>query len=247
MQRVGGTNVNRSNGNLPFGAWRHVFKLDPDKRIDDETLEAVCLSGTDAVLVGGSTGVTYDNTVDLLARIRRFEVDCVLELSDAEAAVPGFDGYFVPIVLNAGGADWITGRQAAAIAAYGPFIPWADTAGEGYIILNGESDAARVTSARTGLDAEEAAAYAQLADRLMRLPVVYVEYSGRFGDMALVSRVRGALAGARLFYGGGVTNANTARLAAAAAHTVVVGNAVYDGLADALATVAAVKETPEPA
>lgn len=238
--------MNALIGDLELGTWRHLFKLDPDKPIGDEALEAVCTSGTDAVIVGGSSGVTYDNTVELLARIRRYEVPCVLEMSDAEAAVPGFDGYLVPIVLNAGSAEWVTGRQAAAIAAYGPFVPWAETAGEGYIILNGDSEAARVTSARTSLDEEQAAAYAMLADRLMRLPIVYIEYSGRFGDMSLVNRVRRALTSSRLIYGGGVKDAESARLAAEAAHTVVVGNAVYDRLADALATVAAVKRVPIP-
>ncbi|MGV2644590.1 geranylgeranylglyceryl/heptaprenylglyceryl phosphate synthase, partial [Clostridium perfringens] len=60
-------------------SWRHVFKLDPDKEIDDETLDVVCLSGTDAIMVGGSPGVTYENTVDLLSRVRRYELPCVQE------------------------------------------------------------------------------------------------------------------------------------------------------------------------
>lgn len=229
-----------------FRGWRHLFKLDPDREISDAALEAVCLSGTDAVIVGGSTGVTYDNTAELLARIRRYELPCVLELSSPDAAVPGFDAYLVPIVLNAGSAEWIAGRQAAAIASYGSMIPWDETAGEGYIILNGNCAAARLTGARTALDEREVSAYARVADRLMRLPIVYLEYSGRFGDMQLAARVRSDLQNARLFYGGGVNDAGKARLAAAAAHTVVVGNAVYEQLDAALSTVAAVKETPEP-
>ncbi|WP_306797193.1 geranylgeranylglyceryl/heptaprenylglyceryl phosphate synthase, partial [Bacillus sp. GbtcB15] len=28
--------------------WKHVFKLDPDKVINDEELEKICESGTDA-------------------------------------------------------------------------------------------------------------------------------------------------------------------------------------------------------
>lgn len=59
---------------LRMEQWKHIFKLDPDRDISDDALERVCLSGTDAVMVGGSTGVTFDNTVDLLARIRRYEV-----------------------------------------------------------------------------------------------------------------------------------------------------------------------------
>ena len=227
--------------------WRHLFKLDPDRDISDEALDAVCRSGTDAVVVGGSTGVTYDNTTDLLARIRRYEVPCVLELSSADAAVPGFDAYLVPIVLNAGSAEWIAGRQAEAIAAYGSMIPWDLAVGEGYIILNGESTAAKLTGARAEIGERGVLAYARLADRLMRLPAVYLEYSGRFGDMRLVERVRADLRGARLIYGGGIAGAEQARLAAAAAHTVVVGNAIYERLDDALATVAAVKDTPVPA
>jgi putative glycerol-1-phosphate prenyltransferase len=242
--------VDRVNGRAAerqLREWRHLFKLDPDREISDSALDAVCRSGTDAVIVGGSTGVTYDNTTDLLARIRRYEVPCVLELSSAEAAVPGFDAYLVPIVLNAGSAEWIAGRQAEAIAAYGSMIPWDTAVGEGYIILNGGSTAAKLTGARTEIGERDVLAYARLADRLMRLPIVYLEYSGRFGDMRLVERVRADLQGARLFYGGGVTDAERARLAAAAAHTVVVGNAIYERLDDALATVAAVKETPAPA
>ena len=230
----------------PFASWRHVFKLDPDRAIADDVLEAVCLSGTDAVLVGGTTGVTYDNTVDLLARIRRFEVPCALEASTTEAAVPGFDWYLIPMVLNAASAEWVTGRQAAAIAEYGPFMPWDATWAEGYVILNAGAEAARLTGARTELAEADAVAYARLADRLMRLPVVYCEYSGRFGDMRLVRRMREALTQARLFYGGGSADGEQARLAAEAAHTVVVGNAVYDNPEAALATVAAVQQTAVP-
>lgn len=40
--------------------WRHVFKLDPNKEITDEQLEQVCESGTDAIIVGGTDGVTLE-------------------------------------------------------------------------------------------------------------------------------------------------------------------------------------------
>ena len=82
--------------------WKHVFKLDPEKALDDASLEAICLSGTDAILVGGSSGVTYGDTVDLLSRLRRYEVACALETTELEAVVPGFDLYLVPIALNGG-------------------------------------------------------------------------------------------------------------------------------------------------
>ncbi|MBM7566427.1 heptaprenylglyceryl phosphate synthase [Paenibacillus sacheonensis] len=227
-----------------YETWRHVFKLDPERAISDEQLDAICMSGTDAVIVGGSTGVTFDNTVDLMSRIRRYEVPCALEVSSEEAAVPGFDHYFIPLVLNTDRAEWMAGRQIGALRAFGAFIPWEITSAEGYLILNGEAEAAKLTGANAALDAESVTAHIYMADRLMRLPIIYMEYSGKFGDMELVKRAGRITAAARLFYGGGIDNADKARLAAEAAHTVIVGNAIYDDLAAALSTVAAVAEVP---
>lgn len=225
--------------------WRHVFKLDPDRELADSALERICLSGTDAVLVGGTTGVTYDNTVDLLARIRRYEVDCALEISDRDAIVPGFDLYLIPVVLNAGDPAWIVGHHHLAVKEYGPMMQWDRIVPEGYVVLNERSAVARVTGARTGLDGDDAVAYARLTDKLFRFPVLYMEYSGDFGDMELLRRTREALTEARLFYGGGIDSAEKARQAARFADTVVVGNAVYDRLDQALETVRAVHDERE--
>lgn len=217
-----------------------MFKLDPEREISDEALDQICTSGTDAIIVGGSSGVTFENTVDLMARIRRYSVDCALEVSTLEGAVPGFDGYFVPLVLNTSQAEWITGRQTEGLLEYGSFVPWEETAAQGYIILNAEATAAKVTGAQTELTEAELIAHVRMADRLMRLPVIYLEYSGRFGDMQLVKRARATAVQARLFYGGGIDTAEKARQAAESAHTVVVGNVIYNDLVAALSTVAAV-------
>ncbi|WP_425313229.1 heptaprenylglyceryl phosphate synthase [Paenibacillus mangrovi] len=221
--------------------WRHVFKLDPDREIDDNALEAICMSGTDAIMVGGSSGVTYDNTVDLLARVRRYEVPCVLEVSNLEMVVPGFDLYMIPMVMNTADSMWITGHHQRAVDEYGYMIPWDLLVPEGYIILNPDSTVAQMTGAQTDLDASGAAAYAQVADKLMSLPVVYVEYSGSFGDMDTVKKIHQSVQTAKVFYGGGIHDAETAAKAAAVCDTIVVGNAVYDNLKQALLTVKAVK------
>lgn len=222
-------------------AWRHVFKLDPDRPIDDQTLEAVCSSGTDAIMVGGSSGVTYDNTDSLLTRIRKFRIPCVLEVSVLEAIVPGFDLFLIPMVLNSSDPQWLIGNQAQAAEIYGDMIPWDMLVPEGYIVLNPDSTVARRTEANTSLTDSEAAAYAQIADRMFQLPIVYVEYSGTFGDMELVSAVGRRLEHSHLFYGGGIVDEETARLAASACDTIVVGNIIYSDLNKALETVAAVK------
>lgn len=221
--------------------WRHVFKLDPEKEISDDILDKVCMSGTDAIMVGGSTGVTYENTVDLMSRVRRYELPCVQEVSDLEAVVPGFDLYMVPMVLNTSDPTWIVDRHREGIERYGYMIPWELIITEGYIVLNPDAAVAKLTKAETGISEESVAAYAQIADKLMSLPIVYLEYSGIFGDMDTVRTVRRSLDNARLFYGGGITSAEQAAVAASIADTIVVGNVIYDDLSGALETVKAVK------
>ncbi|WP_419890154.1 heptaprenylglyceryl phosphate synthase [Paenibacillus xylanexedens] len=221
--------------------WRHVFKLDPDREITDEELDLVCMSGTDAIIVGGSSGITYDNTVDLMSRVRRYELPCVLEVSDLEAVVPGFDGYLIPMVLNATDSKWMIGHHQQAIERYGYLIPWDLLIAEGYIVLNANSTVARLTDADTDLTTGAAVAYAQAAERLLNLPIVYMEYSGTFGDMELVGETHRQLDRAHLIYGGGIDDPEKASQAAQVADTVVVGNIVYSDLTKALETVLAVK------
>lgn len=223
--------------------WRHVFKLDPDREITDEALDLVCMSGTDAIIVGGSSGITYDNTVDLMSRVRRYELPCVLEVSDLEAVVPGFDGYLIPMVLNATDSKWMIGHHQQAIERFGYLIPWDLLIAEGYIVLNADSTVARLTGADTELTTGAAVAYAQAAERLLNLPIVYMEYSGTFGDMELVGETRRQLDRAHLIYGGGIDNPDKAAQASKVADTVVVGNIVYSDLKKALETVQAVKGT----
>ncbi|MGG4126622.1 heptaprenylglyceryl phosphate synthase [Paenibacillus illinoisensis] len=223
--------------------WRHVFKLDPDREITDEALDLVCMSGTDAIIVGGSSGITYDNTVDLMSRVRRYELPCVLEVSDLEAVVPGFDGYLIPMVLNATDSKWMIGHHQQAIERFGYLIPWDLLIAEGYIVLNADSTVARLTGADAELTVGAAVAYAQAAERLLNLPIVYMEYSGTFGDMELVGETHRQLDRAHLIYGGGIDNPEKAAQASEVADTVVVGNIVYSDLKKALETVQAVKGT----
>lgn len=227
----------------PFAhGWRHAFKLDPDRSIDDEALRRLAQSGTDGFIVGGSSGVTHANTADLLTRIRRAgPVPCALEVSSLEAVVPGFDGYFIPLVLNTANKDFIIGHHLAAIRRYGAFMPWDRMAVFAYIILNPASTAARVAEAEQPADAEDVLAMADLADKLLQLPYLYLEYSGTFGDMALLERVRRRLARSRLVYGGGIAGPEQAEAAARHADLTIVGNAIYADLDGALATVPAVK------
>lgn len=220
--------------------WRHVFKLDPDKNITDANLEALCESGTDAIIVGGTQGVTFDNTIDLLSRIRRFALPCVLEISNREALVPGFDHYFIPIVLNAANPKWLLDPHLEVIKELGTLIPWQHISTVGYCVLNPDSSVARLTESRTELGHEDVIAYARLSEHLLGLPYFYLEYSGCYGDAELVQSVHRVLkqeGKAHMFYGGGISTKEQAEVMLQGADTVVVGNLIYEDIEAALSTV----------
>lgn len=226
---------------LSYSEWEHAFKLDPAKTISDEDLELICESGTDAVIVGGSDGVTLDNTLNLLARVRRFPVACALEISNIEALTPGFDCYLVPTVLNAGDVRWITGMHQEALKKMGPALEQEEVLAEGYCILNPEAKAAVLTDAKTEQMEEDIEAYAAMADRLFHLPIFYIEYSGMYGDVRMVQEARKTLNEARLFYGGGIRSKEQAAEMAAYADTIVVGDIVYEDIKKAVQTVKAAR------
>ncbi|KKK36067.1 heptaprenylglyceryl phosphate synthase [Mesobacillus campisalis] len=224
-----------------FHEWRHVFKLDPDKEIQDEDLERICESGTDAIIVGGTDGITLEGVLDLMARIRRYTVPCILEVSDIEAITPGFDLYFIPTVLNSQDPKWVTGLHQEAVKEYGDLMDWNEVMVEGYCILNPECKAAKLTKANTNLTIDDARAYAMMAEKMFSLPIFYLEYSGSYGDSALVQAVKSTLDKTVLFYGGGIETAEQAAEMGQAADVIVVGNSVYQNLEEALKTVKAVK------
>lgn len=228
---------------VDFQTWRHVFKLDPAKAISDEQLERICESGTDAILIGGSDNVTLDNVLDLMARVRRYTVPVVLEVSTIEAVTPGFDFYFIPTVLNSDNPLWVKGLHHEAIREYGDIMDWEELIPEGYCILNPDCKAAELTQAKTDITIDDVVAYARMAEHFFRLPIFYMEYSGTYGDAGWVRDVREVLDNTRLFYGGGIDSPEKAKEMAAIADTVVVGNLIYENIENAMATVQAVAET----
>jgi putative glycerol-1-phosphate prenyltransferase len=217
--------------------WRHAFKLDPDKEISDQDLERICESGTDAVIVGGTDGITLEKVLDLMARIRRYTVPCVLEVSTIESVTPGFDLYFIPSVLNSGDSKWITGLHHQAVKEYGEIMSWEEIFVQGYCIMNSECKAAKLTGAKTDLDAEDVVAYAMMAEKMFHLPIFYLEYSGTYGDPGLAAEVKRTLEETTFFYGGGISTEAQAREMAEAADVIVVGNIIYENLDEALKTV----------
>jgi phosphoglycerol geranylgeranyltransferase len=88
----------------------------------------------------------------------------------------------------------------------------------------------------------EVAAFVSVADRYFRFPIVYIEYSGTYGNPAIVKAASDAIDQSILYYGGGINSAARAAEMGRYADTIVVGNAVYDQGASVLkATVDAVQ------
>ena len=223
-----------------YQTWRHVFKLDPAKEIAEDALKQVCESGTDAILIGGTDGVTLELVLDLLIRVRQYKIPVALEISNIDSVTPGFDFYFIPSVLNSTNTAWVKDLHIEAIKEFGDYMDWNELVAEGYCILNADCKAARATDAQTSLSQEEVIAHARLAEHFFKLPIFYVEYSGIYGDPKMVQAAKNVLTNTRLFYGGGITSAKQATEMAMIADTIVVGNHLYDNLNEALETVKAV-------
>jgi putative glycerol-1-phosphate prenyltransferase len=221
--------------------WKHVFKLDPDKEITDEDLEKICESGTDAIIVGGSDNITEDNVLNIMSRIRRYLIPCVLEVSTAESIIPGFDLYFIPTVLNSRSTNWIIDLHHEAVKEFGDIMNWDELLVEGYCILNPDCKAAALSEANADLSIDDVVAYARVAENMFNLPIFYLEYSGKLGDISVVEKTKKVLTNTKLFYGGGISSAEEAKRFAQYADVVVIGNIIYTDLHAAIQTVKAVK------
>jgi len=220
--------------------WNHIFKLDPAKEITDVAIDRICASGTDAIIVGGTDAVTLEGVLYLLRKLRKYRLPCILEISTMDAIVPGFDYYFIPMVMNSKEKKWMMDIQHQAIKEYRDFMDWDTIVMEGYCILNEASKAFMKTNCQLP-DEEDVMAYAYMAEHIFKLPVFYVEYSGTYGDPDLVRQTKEQLNHTLLFYGGGIENPSQAIEMKKNADVIIVGNSIYTDLENALRTVEAIK------
>ncbi|ACL16634.1 phosphoglycerol geranylgeranyltransferase [Methanosphaerula palustris] len=221
--------------------WVHVTKLDPDKSLPPAVIDEIATSGTDALMLSGTLNVTIENLGHLFKQVAQYGLPLVVEPAGPEAVLcEGIDLLFVPSVMNSNSVQWIVGKHQQW--AQQSSIRWDKVIPEAYIVLNSSSSVGKVTGADCGLTPAEAAAYASVADHYFRFPIVYVEYSGMYGDPKMVRSIAEVVDRAILYYGGGISSADKAAEMGRWADTIVVGNAVYDLGPDVLrATVKAVQ------
>jgi phosphoglycerol geranylgeranyltransferase len=223
--------------------WVHVTKLDPDKQLKPGDIGAIAASGTDALMLSGTLNVTQENLAMLLKQVKAYDLPLVMEPAGPEAVLmQGIDYVFVPSVMNTTDVAWLVGKHRAWVQQQKGKIPWDCIVPEAYIVLNPASSVGRVTKSICDLKAHEVAAYVAVADHYFHFPIVYIEYSGIYGDPAVVKAASGAIDKSILYYGGGINSAEKAAEMSRYADTIVVGNAVYDqGAAVLKATVDAIQ------
>lgn len=221
--------------------WVHVTKLDPDKNLTADEIARIVTSGTDALMLSGTLNVTRENMGLLLAQVAEYGLPLVVEPAGPEAVIfDGVDLLFVPSVLNTPDVRWIVGKHREWVSQQ--CVDWKRVVPEAYIVLNPASSVGRVTRAECGLSASQVAAYSEVAEQYFHFPIIYIEYSGTYGDPAIVESASRALDSAHLYYGGGIDSPERAEEMAGFADTIVVGNAVYEKGIDVLqATVRAVR------
>ena len=223
--------------------WVHVTKLDPDKQLLPGDIDAIAASGTDALMLSGTLNVTQDNLAALQKQLKAYNLPLVMEPAGPDAVLTqGIDYVFVPSVMNTTDVQWIVGTHKNWVQQQRQKIQWDQIVPEAYIVLNPDSSVAKVTRSLCSLTPEEVAAFTTVADRYFHFPIVYIEYSGIYGNPSVVKAAAAAIDKSILYYGGGINSAEKAAEMSNYADTIVVGNAVYDkGAAILKATVDAVQ------
>jgi len=213
----------------PWADWEHILKIDPDKSLyEDETFEDVCATGTDALEIGGTTGMTRSKMERVVDACAAHDVELYQEPSNPAVVIEDqrLDGYLIPTVLNTEDPFWLTGAHKEWTRLGG--VDFSQTWTEAYIVLNPESSVAEYTSADCDQTTDDVVAYATVAERLFGQEIVYIEYSGTFGDPETVRKTNDALESATLFYGGGIHDYDSAHEMGEAADVVVVGNLLHE-------------------
>ncbi|GAA0196453.1 geranylgeranylglyceryl/heptaprenylglyceryl phosphate synthase [Haladaptatus pallidirubidus] len=136
-----------------WAQWEHVTKVDPDKALHGgDTYTGIADTGTDALIIGGTTNVTESSVQSILDALASTEIPIFVEPTyrPTQFHTEAFSGYLLPIVLNANDPLWITGAHYEWVRSSD--LEWGSVHPEAYIVLNPASSVATYTQAGCDLE-----------------------------------------------------------------------------------------------
>jgi phosphoglycerol geranylgeranyltransferase len=213
----------------------HMTLLDPAKQAPEAAAEitrTACQLGTDAIMVGGSTGVTQANLDDTVKAIKsKVDVPVIYFPSGANAISPYCDAMYFMSMLNSKNLKMVMGEQVAGA----PIVRKLklETISMGYIIVAPGMKVGEVGQAEViPRDQPKLAVAYALAAQYLGMDYVYLE-AGSGAPQAvpedMIAAVRSAVS-VPLLVGGGIRDAETAaRVRKAGASIVVTGTVVENG------------------
>lgn len=213
----------------------HMTLIDPAKQAPSASgsiaLKA-CRAGTDAIMVGGSTGVTSENLDETISQIKsRVTLPVIYFPSGANAISKRCDAIYFMSMLNSRNVRNITGEHAKGA----PIIKKLkiEPISMGYVIVEPGMKVAEVGEAdcvRRG-DSETLVGYA-LTTELFGMDLLYLEAGSGAPDPVPPEMIRAVRECVKIpiLVGGGIVTPDQAReVAAAGADIVVTGTLVENG------------------
>jgi phosphoglycerol geranylgeranyltransferase len=234
----------------------HVTKVDPAEPLPDNLN---ILAETDFIIIGGSDGVTEANSLETLRKVRSQcpDIPLVQEPYRSDQISPETiataDYLAAPAVYNGDRANFVTKHvdffteitstsdtaAGSGLSALGDFVASEGhnalakiserILGEGYVIQNLNSKAARTAGVEKTFTPEQVAGAALATESLYGFSIFYIEYSGTYGGPRDVTAAAECLNETVLLYGGGIERrAQTKEILEAGADAVVVGNCFHE-------------------
>jgi phosphoglycerol geranylgeranyltransferase len=217
--------------NFDWDRISHITKVDP---AEDLPSDLDIVERTDLVIVGGSDGVTNENTLDVVRRIRTQCPEMTIFQEPyssshvSSATIDAVDFLSIPAVYNGDHdhfvekhIDLFTEVSSKPEEALGSGLPIVGDLisskgrdviseisdriiGEGYVIQHLDSKAAEMAGVDTLYTTEQVAGAALATESFYGFPIFYIEYSGTYGGPADVEAASKYLNETVLLYGGGI-------------------------------------------
>lgn len=201
--------------------------LDPDKQSAEEAAELAQMckdAGTDAIMIGGSTGISNENLDETAERIKaRTGLPVIYFPAGPHALASKADAMFYMSLVNSTDLKWVIRAQAMASLAVKKI--GIETISMGYIIVEPGMKVGEVGQAEPVKrdDLKGAMSWA-LGCELMGMSLVYLE-AGSGADRPvppeMISAVKGVLS-VPLIVGGGIKTPEAAKAARDAGADIVV-------------------------